>query len=431
MTKATVGSDPSRLSVLFAPAHTLVDETQGGSEYHWPYKLIEALARDHGARITALTIQQCIEHRPPGVEFVSVDPGGSLPMSNLQSLRFHLRCYAAARKILASGRRVDVVHHMLPFNYRATFNLLAVLRRRTDPPMVIGPLQRGHTFDVSDETQVFARDFSFTNHGSPSRSPLPPLSTYAARPILSALQRRTLSRSAALVAVSQDAAELYAPLAGSSALTVIPAGVDTTIFEPPAQTRGEAGSPVEILAVGYLVKRKAIDVLVRATSELVKAGLPVHLRIVGDGPQRPNLESLVHQLDLVPFVSFAGRISHESIVQEYQRSDIFCSTSMHESFGAVGLEAMSCGLPVVATPTGAFQELLGQHDIGTLVNFGAVDELASALANLVRNHPLRQSLGHLAREVVVQKYDWRSIADRYVRVYEQVTSCDGNGRAGT
>lgn len=429
-----------RLTVLFAPAHTRVDDSEGGSEYYWSYKLIERLAADHGVACIALTIQPRIEHDVPGVRFVSVAPGGSLPVGSMDSLRFHLRCYAAARRILADGQRIDLIHHMLPFGFRSTFNVLALRRRRGDPPIVVGPLQAPLSYTDADEGQVAVRDLTGRGMGAASmgryKRTTPPLSTLVTMPVLSALSARTLRHAAARVATSERAARLYRAYTGLDKFDIIPPGVDTDAFTPATTHRanfesGRRGEPIRLVAVGYLIHRKAFDVLIKATAELVASQLPVHLYLVGEGPARPELETLAHQLGIVDYVSFVGHVPHNSIARVYRDADIFCSTSRSEGFSTVCLEALSCGLPVVATPTGGFREVLDRHDVGRLVPFDAVGPLAQALADLVKRDDARAALGQRAREVAVREYDWRIISNRYLSVYNRALQRDSTAVKGT
>lgn len=415
------------LTVLFSPAHTLVDESHFGSDYYWAYKLIQHLALDHGLRIIALTVKAHIDHALPGVEFISVDPTGRIPVTNMDSLRFHLRCYARARAILSSGRRIDVIHHMLPFGFRTTFNPLALFSRPSDPPLVIGPLQPPYAHRGSAEWHVSRRDAHTATTSvadSVHRRRLPPLSTMIRTPVLTALSSRTLQHATALIAVSQRAAQLYGSLAHASSVSVIPIGVETDEFTPRQEAMylaDENERHVEILGCGRLVERKGFDLLIRAVAKISRAGLPVHLRLVGDGPARISLENLAQETGIKDRVTFAGAIPHDAIAAEYRRADVFCSPSFGEGFATVSLEAAASGLPIVATPAGGFRELLTHHRIGRLVPFGAVDELAAALAELVSQASLRETLGYRARQVAVHEYDWRVIASRYLDVYSQVT----------
>lgn len=431
LTGMTNGGVNRPLTVLFAPAHTLIDEDQYGSEYYWTYKLIQRLALDHGVRIIALTIQSKVKERLPGVRFVSVEPDGHVPITGMDSLRFHVHCYREARRILASGERVDVIHHMLPFGFRATFNLLALLRRPTDPPLVVGPLQPAYAHSGGEEwhVAVHTKTPAPTPVAAPPPVPrhrkrMPPPSTFITTPILSTLSAQTLRQASALVAVSERAARLYSPFTGLTRFTIIPPGVDTDEFRPrlQGQDAGIEGERrrIEIVACGRLIQRKAFDALIRAIGELANAHEPVHLRIIGDGPARPSLESLARELGIASLVTFVGSVPHNSIAREYRKADIFCSTSLGEGFATVSLEALASGLPIVATPTGGFRELLNNHHVGRLVPFGAVDNLASALAELVSNRELRETFGRQARQIAVQDYDWHVVAQRYVSLYERV-----------
>lgn len=427
VTYPTSSTQRSLFTILFAPAHVMIDDSRDGSEYHLPYKLMERLALDFGVRIIALTVQAHVERPLPNVQFVSVNAGGSLPVTNQERLLFHLRVAATARRILAETPTIDLIQHMYPFGFRATFNLLALLRRRTDPPVIIGPLQAPLSFVGSDETGVAVRDFSEVGK-PPSRHRRAPVavSTLVTTPVLATLSTQTLRRAAALVTYSERTSRLYQSLIGPKSMSVIPPGIDTQLFSPrdedadPARAVEEGRREIVIVAVGYLVQRKAFDILIKSVAELVRRDLPVHLRLVGDGPARNELENLARQLGIEKQVTFTGLVPHDSIAHEYHKADIFCSTSLSESFSLVGLEAMACGLPVVATPTGFFRDALQHGQAGILVGFGAVGKLAEALALLIQNPSMRQALGLQGRELAVQEYDWRVIAQRYMSLYHHV-----------
>jgi glycosyltransferase involved in cell wall biosynthesis len=141
------------------------------------------------------------------------------------------------------------------------------------------------------------------------------------------------------------------------------------------------------------------------------------------------LEALARQVGIERFVSFAGLIPHSDIMREYHQADIFCSTSLSESFSVVGLEAMACGLPVIATPTGFFREALRHEEVGMLVRFGAVDDLAAALRRLIMDRTLREAMGRRARELAVREYDWSIVARQYFALYQSIASRKIRGSA--
>lgn len=420
----TPRTGPGRpLSVLFAPAHTLVDD-RFGSDYYWAYQIVERLALDHGVRIIALTVQPPARALP-GVRFVSVDPGGAIPVSPIDSLRFHLRSYAKAREILRGEEHIDVVHHMLPFGFRTTFNPLALLPRRGDPPIVIGPLQspylhRGEEWDVTAQGALPQHPETPPVPSRPRRT-LPPLSTFITTPTLSTLSAQTLRRAAAVVAVSEYAARRFRSYAGITGVSIIPPGVDTDVFYPPTvderTRRWQEERPVTIVGCGRLTQRKGFDVVVRAVANLLQADAPVRLRLIGDGPLRTSLETLAHELGIAHAVTFVGNVPHDDSAREYRRADIFCSASRGEGFATVSLEALASGLPIVATPAGGFREVIGRHGVGALTPFDDVDRLTTALAHLVADNRRRTELGQQAREIAVREFDWRVIAARYVALY--------------
>jgi len=124
-------------------------------------------------------------------------------------------------------------------------------------------------------------------------------------------------------------------------------------------------------------------------------------------------------------VFFAGWRGHDDLPLALTSADVFVAPSIHEPFGQVYLEAMSCGLPVIATSTGgplSFINVEPQRETGWLVKPGDAQSLMSAMILAVENRGLREARGRNARTYVTRKYSWDTISDQVIEAYDRVLS---------
>jgi glycosyltransferase involved in cell wall biosynthesis len=160
-----------------------------------------------------------------------------------------------------------------------------------------------------------------------------------------------------------------------------------------------------VLAVGRLVTLKGHAVLLEAIARLNGAGEPVCATIVGDGPCRGALEQRARALGVADRVSFAGTVGQDEIGDYYERADIFCLPSFVEGIPVVLLEAMACGIPVVASRITGIPELVEDGTSGVLVAPGRPDLLADALRSLLADADRRAELAARARRRVAGDYE--------------------------
>src|SRR5262249_21761561 len=132
---------------------------------------------------------------------------------------------------------------------------------------------------------------------------------------------------------------------------------------------------------------------------------------------------LTHELGLAEHVHFVGRVEDERLLDYYAAADVFVLPSSSEAQGIVALEAMACGLPVVATAVGGLLGTIDDGETGLLVPPGDVDALATALVGLLRDAPARMALGAAARRTVEREFAWSNAVEATREVY-----CDLLGR---
>jgi glycosyltransferase involved in cell wall biosynthesis len=209
-------------------------------------------------------------------------------------------------------------------------------------------------------------------------------------------------------------------------LEVVPCGVDTELFTPPAsRARDDA---VEILTVARLVRGKGLSVMIGALGRLRERGVPARLTIVGDGPYLRPLQALVDALDLSQRVTFMGAMGQEQLRERYAEADVFCMSSFAEGVPIVLMEAMAMELPVVTTSVMGIPELVHDGVSGILIRPGAEVELADALERLARDPELRRRMGRAGRLAVLAERDLDGCADRLQAVMHRRLAASMTGR---
>jgi glycosyltransferase involved in cell wall biosynthesis len=177
------------------------------------------------------------------------------------------------------------------------------------------------------------------------------------------------------------------------------------------------------LTVAYLIPAKGVDVAVRSM-----AALPEHvaLWVVGGGPERENLEALARQLGLGSRVTFLG--APPTIVPFMQAADCFlCPSLWKEAAGSVNIEALACGLPVVASRIGGIPEFVEEGRTGLLFAPGDSAELADRIRRLAEDPPLRDRMGREARAAAAERYSAGRLLAEHLACY-RVPRRDGGPR---
>ena len=233
----------------------------------------------------------------------------------------------------------------------------------------------------------------------------------------SRLKRAALQAAEATVPVSESIATELAPLAPVQA--PIPMGVDgPRIRAEVGERRPEAG---RILFVGRLVEKKGIDVLVRALPTVPDA----QLVIVGDGPQRAELQALVAATGTTDRVTFLGQCPRDQVMTELARAAVVAIPSQVGAGGdqdgtpVVLGEAIAAGVPIVVSALGGLAEHVVEGVSGRVVTPGSVDELAAALREVLADPEGAERLAAGALDGFNGSLDLASVADRYRKVLDE------------
>ncbi|MCH7835235.1 MAG: glycosyltransferase [Chloroflexi bacterium] len=214
----------------------------------------------------------------------------------------------------------------------------------------------------------------------------------------------------------------------SPALTVqVPCGVDMDHFRPMSSGRvrrslGLPQSEMLVLYVGRIEPLKGIDILLRAAAETEGRFC---LLIVGgdskDAARKAELRKLADELGISDRVILRDAVPHEQLPLYYNAADVCVVPSYYESFGLVALEAMACGIPVVASRVGGLLETVKHGQTGYLVPWRCPEPFAERLELLLDNETLRRSLGRMAR-AAVERFRWAEVATRVEEVYHELVS---------
>jgi glycosyltransferase involved in cell wall biosynthesis len=180
-------------------------------------------------------------------------------------------------------------------------------------------------------------------------------------------------------------------------------GVDPAVYAPRPFRYNP--SPFEIVCVGRLARVKGHAVLIAAVARMARQGRAVFLRLVGDGPERANLENQVGESGLNARVFFEGWQNADRVRDCYQQADVFALASMAEGIPVALMEAMAMEIPCVATAVMGVPELIRNEVDGLLVAPANEEELAAALARYLDDSELRHRLGKAGRRRVAECYD--------------------------
>ena len=222
------------------------------------------------------------------------------------------------------------------------------------------------------------------------------------------------------ISVSKALAAAYQPYL-SKPIEIIPNVVDTLFFTPPVAPRSRR--IFSYLAVGNLVVRKGFHLLLRAFAANFRNLSDVVLRIGGAGPERSRLEHLANDLGLKSQVEFLGGIGREQVRTAMQAANVLVLPSSQETFGVVLIEAMSTGIPVIATRSGGPEEII-TADTGLLTSPGDVEELGKALVEARE----RVWNAELIRHSVESRFSSGVIAAALTDVYRSAISA-GNSHS--
>ena len=237
------------------------------------------------------------------------------------------------------------------------------------------------------------------------------------------LEQQVLAKSDFGIMGNMEAAEVFKQKGFAGAQAIIPQfGTDPDVFSP-AQVR--QSSIIDRQSIGFagrLIDGKGVDLLIAAMSKL-KSNRNWVLKIAGEGPEKPKLKNLAHELKLGDKVQFLSRMGSAEMPDFLRSLDILVLPSRtlanwKEQFGRVLIEAMACGVPVIGSDSGEIPNVIG--NAGLIFPEENEEALAQQINQLLTDEALQRELGVIGRERVLANFTQAQVAAATVEVYRQL-----------
>jgi teichuronic acid biosynthesis glycosyltransferase TuaC len=305
-----------------------------------------------------------------------------------------LLLYATARKsvaaLLDSGHRFDLIdaHYFYPDGVAA-----AMLGRTFDLPVTV--TARGTDINVIPDYAIPGR-----------------------------MIRWAANRVDGLITVSTALANRLTSMGiASSRISVLRNGIDPDVFRPmtPFKWDGQVPSSPLALSVGNLVPLKGHDLVIKALSNLPS----LRLWIVGDGPERGQLEALAGSLGVAERVTFLGTVPHERMPEVYSAASVLILASEREGWPNVLLEAMACGARVVATNVSDVPQIITEPAAGIWIRERSVQALVGAVRQLLAAPMARE-----ATRAYALRFTWDTTTSGQIELFRRILRDQAAARRG-
>jgi glycosyltransferase involved in cell wall biosynthesis len=244
--------------------------------------------------------------------------------------------------------------------------------------------------------------------------------------VMRAGERFTLRRLERVVCISRAVREVLATRYGVARerLSVVPYGIE---YGPVAAEPMSTGRPVVLFAGGNF-QRKGLAILIRAAARIREAEPAVRFVIVGDSPDSALMRRLAIGTGVAEAFEFVGQVDHPTLYRYYRSSLVYAMPSILEAFGIPYLEAMHCGVPVVASAVAGPDDYLEPERNALVAPVGDASAVAEAIVRLLRDETLRKRLVAHGRETAA-RFTVERMARATLRAYlEAVSSARGQGQ---
>jgi len=192
---------------------------------------------------------------------------------------------------------------------------------------------------------------------------------------------------------------------------IIPNGVDTSRFFPDFSKRPQQ---LRVLFVGRLVIQKDPMTFLKTLKIFSQETTDFEVHIIGDGNLRKKMERFVEKNGLSPKVKFLGKIDEEKMVAEYQSAHLMVAPSLNEGMSIAALEALSCGIYLIATRASGFEEMITEGVNGEFVNFRDTKDLSGKLLEFYLQNRIKKPVTETHLEQISDTINWGSITQSYL-----------------
>lgn len=227
--------------------------------------------------------------------------------------------------------------------------------------------------------------------------------------------RLALGRTKIVTAISSFLADRAKRFGFAGDVLVVPNGVDLEKFTP--ADRKFILDYVMIITTSRLVHKNGIDTLIESLRFLPA---DYRLFIIGDGPDRDELENLAFRYALTDRVDFIGTLNHDEMIKYLRQADVFVRPSRTEGLGNSFLEAMALGLPTIGTPVGGIVDFMTDNETGWLVPLENPEALAEKIKSVHENRFSTDRVAKNGQELVRKNYNWDDISKQMGEIFFSV-----------
>lgn len=319
---------------------------------------------------------------------------------------FEWKTWKLFKKALAAGE-YDLVHRITPLS-PAVPSLIVGRLRAINIPFVLGPINGG---------LKWPEGFKHIQHQEREwLTPFRKLKNFL--PYMSSMMKH----AAAILVGSNAAYEDIKPELRSKCFYVPENGILPQDYRDSVDYARKG--PMRVAFVGRLVPLKCTDIILEACAPSIRLG-QTEVHIIGDGPERENLEKLAHELTGGKGIVFHGWVPHAELRKELVKNQVFAFPSIKEFGGGAVIEAMGLGLVPIVTNYGGIAEVV-RPDCGFHIALddrsGMIRAMQSIIDLLLKNPDQRQNLGLKARKRIMEYYSWDHKALQVLDVYAWVTN---------
>lgn len=226
--------------------------------------------------------------------------------------------------------------------------------------------------------------------------------------------RKAYSACSAIIAVSQPLADVIKSISGFDAIVI---SNIVSISFPKTASKINKNNNFVFASAANLLKKKGFDTLIYGFSQLVHINKNVELWIYGDGPEKNNLIKLTKKLGIEEKVHFYGKYDRSEVYDLFSKADCFVLTSRVETFGVVYIEAMACGLPVIATKCNGPESFVNDKN-GYLIPIDDDKALLKAMQNIINKRNKFDS--GTIKKYAYEKFSGNVISKQITEVYNKV-----------
>jgi glycosyltransferase involved in cell wall biosynthesis len=411
-------TNPKRLKVLISAYSCGPDM---GSEPGIGWNTVCQAARHHEVWvITRRKNQEAIERALaakdlPGVRFVYFDYPRWARFWKKGSRGVHLYFYLwqlgasfAAKKLLREVR-FDVAHHITfgTYSYPSFLSLLNV-------PYIWGPVGGGESAPFAFWKTMGWRGFLFESVRTAARK----------RGEFDPLTRRTAQKAAVAMATTAETAKRISAMGAGRILTQSVAALNEDDLQVLQRIPTREKEPFRIFSVGRLLHWKGFHLGLEAFAWLAKEHPGSEYWLIGDGPERQQLEGMASRLGVGQAVTFFGNISRSETLRKITECDAMLFPSLHDSGGWASVEAMAAGRPVVCLDLGGPAVQVTQstgYKIAARDPRQTIKALGEALLSLAKDRILRERMSEACRQRVRDEFNWDHVGQVFESLYQEVS----------